>query len=386
MKKKVSILGSTGSIGQSALDVIAQDIESYDVVALAANRNGALLAEQVKKFKPGFAALNSPDNREPLDALKSDYDFKIGLGPEAVIEAATWGEPDIVVAGISGSSGLLPTYAAIKSGITIALANKETLVMGGEFVISEAKRYGSRILPVDSEHSAIFQSLLAGEHSEVNRLILTASGGPFYNSSLAELANAVPEDALKHPVWDMGAKITVGSAAMSNKGLEVIEAVRLFGIDHSRIDVVIHPQSFIHSMVEFIDGSIIAQMGMADMRVPIQYALTWPRRKKTPVEYCSFSKIQDFRLLPKKDDVFRALPLAYNALDKSPAGPIAYNAADEKAIEAFLAGRIKFLQMSDVIEETLSAIDAYEVGSVEDILEIDKIAARLADGAIDNMK
>ncbi len=386
MKKKITILGSTGSIGTSTLEIIDFHRDKYEIVALTANSNIDLLAEQVEKYKPSFIAVSTTENGEKLKQLGISNGAEVGIGREALQDAANYGDPDIVVSAIAGSWGLVPTYAAIREGRTIALANKETLVMGGEFILEEARKSGSEILPVDSEHSAVFQSLLAGDISEVNRIILTASGGPFYHKSFEELKNASPSDALKHPVWDMGRKITIGSASMANKGLEVIEAVHLFGVPKEKIDVVIHPQSFIHSMVEYVDGSIIAQMGTPDMRTPIQYALSWPEREHTPLKYFSFTDGLDLQILPRKDDIFRALPLAYKSLENEPAGPIAFNAADEIAIDAYLEEKISFPDIYVTIEEVLSSIGKRDVSSIDDILNIDDEAAKMAEEIIEKLR
>ncbi|MBN2134850.1 MAG: 1-deoxy-D-xylulose-5-phosphate reductoisomerase [Acidobacteria bacterium] len=377
MKKKVVILGSTGSIGKSTLDVVEHHKDEFQIVALAANRSVAVLAQQVKKYKPEFAAVFNEEKHEELVSLTEGSDVETGAGMKDVIRAATF-DADIVVAAIAGSAGLIPTYEAIKKGRVIALANKETLVMGGQFIIDEARKYGAALLPVDSEHSAVFQSLLAGKKVEIRRIILTASGGPFYNYTLDDLKKVKPADALKHPVWDMGAKITIDSSSMANKGLEVIEAVRLFDIEPDKVEVVIHPQSFIHSMVEYTDSSIIAQMGEPDMRTPIQYALTYPDRITGRVKPFSFENAYNMQFLPPKNNIFPALDLAYHALKKGEYGPICYNAADEIAVEAFMKEIISFTDIPVVIEETLETIDSSTVSNIDDILKIDSSARKMA--------
>lgn len=369
MKKKVSVIGSTGSIGTNSLDVIERHSGKFEVAALAALKNWKLLAEQALKFKPSYVAIADSNYLPELEAALVGTGIKIKAGEDAVIDTASHRDADIIISAISGSDGLKPTFQAIKSGKVVALANKESLAMAGRLIMNAAKEHGTTILPIDSEHSAIFQALQAGKRNEVKRIILTASGGPFFNYEADKLESVTPAEAMKHPIWKMGSKISVDSATMANKGIEVMEAVFLFDIPCSEIDVVIHPQSIIHSMVEYIDGSVIAQMGFPDMRIPIQYALTWPEREIGNNSGYIFNGKTEMLFLQPKNDLFPALPLAYRAIKMGDYGTIAYNAADEAAVDAFIRSEIQFNEISLVIEEVLNHAKPAAINSIEDVLD-----------------
>jgi 1-deoxy-D-xylulose-5-phosphate reductoisomerase len=355
---RVAILGSTGSIGQSALDVVAVHADKVQVVALAAGENSALLAEQVARFSPEAAAVATADAARDLAARVNGATVKIlPPGPDGLVAAATYPAVDIVLCASSGTAGLEAALAAIDQGRTLALANKEVLVMAGGLMVEAAKARGAMILPVDSEHNAIHQCLHGRDMADVTRLILTASGGPFRSADRATLARVTPADALCHPTWRMGRKITIDSATLMNKGLEVIEAHWLFGTPVRAIDVVVHPQSVVHSMVEFRDGSVIAQLGVTDMRLPIQYAFSYPARWSAPVPPLDLTRAGALEFMPPDIDRFPCLALAYRALEHGGGWPVALNAANEVAVEAFLAGQLTFTAIPDVIEATLSATD-----------------------------
>jgi len=371
--KKISILGSTGSIGQNALEVINANPDLYRVEALAAGRNTSLLAEQVRKFRPSIVALQDP---------RSAQEFRRNLEPRAPVEilwgqdgctrAATLDDVDLVVSAIAGGAGLSPTYAAVEKGKDVALANKETLVMAGELVMRKAAEKKGRILPVDSEHSAVLQCLVGHDREDLKSIILTASGGPFRNLSLDEMAAVTPEQALDHPNWDMGPKVTVDSATLMNKGLEVIEAKWIFGLSMSQIRVLVHPQSIIHSMAEYRDGSIIAQMGVPHMITPISYALSFPRHLETVLPPLDF---RDFRSLTfEEPDMkrFRCLGLALRAADVGHSMPAVMNAANEIAVEAFLRGCLKFLDIPELVERVMGAHEARPVDSIQEVMEVDQ--------------
>jgi 1-deoxy-D-xylulose-5-phosphate reductoisomerase len=357
--KRLAILGSTGSIGQSALAVAAAHPDRLQVVALVAGENASLLADQASQFRPTVIGMAS-------DAALADLTSRIGItsgtmllpsGPDGLVAAATHPDVDVVLCATSGSAGLEAALAAIDAGKTLALANKEVMVMAGELVVERARRRGVSILPVDSEHNAIHQCLHGRDRSEVRRMILTASGGPFRRLDRAALKRVTPEDALRHPTWRMGKKVTIDSATLMNKGLEVIEAYWLFGVDVSAIDVVIHPQSVVHSMVELADGSVIAQLGVADMRLPIQYAFSYPERWDAPVRPLDLTSLGALEFEPPDRERFPCLGLAYEALRHGRAWPIVLNAANELAVDAFLGGRLSFCHIPVVIERALAAAD-----------------------------
>lgn len=376
MKKQITILGSTGSIGTQTLDVIRRNPDKFEVYAITANNQDDLLIEQAKEFHPEFVVIANEAKYEKVKDALSAFPMKVYTGAQAIADVASMNSADIVVTAMVGYAGLLPTINAIKAGKTIALANKETLVVAGELIQKLVQEYHSGIIPVDSEHSAIFQCLAGEEQNEIEKLIITASGGPFRTKSIEELATVSKADALKHPNWSMGAKITIDSASMMNKGFEVIEAKWLFGIDPKNIEVVVHPQSIIHSMVQFSDGAIKAQLGMPDMKVPIQYALTYPDRTAS-----TFPRI-DWRMCSRLDfeqpDVsrFRNLQLAFDAMKQAGNKPCVLNAANEIVVRAFLNDRISFLKMSDIIETMLAKTNYIPTPSLDDYIECDKETRR----------
>jgi len=377
--KRIAILGSTGSIGCSSLKVIEAHPEAYQVTALAAGKNMALLAEQVRKFSPLEVAVLGDHEAESLrERLDAGQRTRIVSGREGLVHLATLGEVDTVISAITGAAGLVPTYAAITAGKNIALANKETMVMAGALVIEEAKRKGVTLLPVDSEHSAILQCLQGHPRDDVRRVILTASGGPFKDCSHEEMEKVTPEQALKHPNWNMGPKITVDSATLMNKGLELIEARWLFGLDIHQIRILIHPESVIHSMVEYKDGSIIAQMGIPDMITPISYALSYPRHVDTSLPALDLEQVGTLRFMKPDTRRFRCLELALRAAEMGESMPAVLNGANEVAVELFLQGRIGFLQIPSVIENTMRAHTPVVIDSVEKVMEADAWARQRA--------
>ncbi|MGN0629189.1 MAG: 1-deoxy-D-xylulose-5-phosphate reductoisomerase [Oscillospiraceae bacterium] len=349
--KSIAILGSTGSIGTQALDVCRN--LGYSVAALAAGKNIELLEKQAREFKPKFVAVADENSARLLSTALEDTDISVLSGETGVLVAATT-DCDVVLNAVTGIAGLKPTIAALRAGHDVALANKETLVAGGKRVMDLAAENGVRIIPVDSEHSAIFQCLQAkGDYGRIKKLILTASGGPFFGKSAQELEHVRPKDALAHPTWNMGKKVTIDSATMVNKGLEIIEAAHLFGVSQNNIDVVVHRESIVHSLVEFADNSVLAQLGVPDMRTPIQYALTNPERCESTVQELDLAKICTLHFYKQDDEAFPATNLARYALSLGKTAPAAFNAADEIAVEAFLSGRIKFTDIPKIIEKTV---------------------------------
>ncbi|MBE6732829.1 MAG: 1-deoxy-D-xylulose-5-phosphate reductoisomerase [Ruminococcaceae bacterium] len=377
--KELVILGSTGSIGTQAIEVAER--EGFRITALTAGSNSKLLEAQARKLKPLVVALADENAAADLKVRLRDTDIKVLSGTKGVSEAAA-GSGDIVLNSIVGIAGLLPTLAAIDNGKTIALANKETLVTGGEIVNRRAKEKDVKILPVDSEHSAIFQSLQGAPKGSLKKILLTASGGPFYNKTKKELQNVTVNDALKHPNWSMGAKITIDSATLMNKGLEVIEAVHLFGLDASKIEVLVHRQSILHSAVELTDGAVIAQLGTPDMRLPIQYALTYPARSQNAFERLSLTDIGTLTFEKPDIDTFRCLPLCIEAIAKGGLYPTAVNGANEEAVRLFLEGKIKFLKIAELVETALATAENKNDFTVEDILYTDKMAREAVLNAI----
>ena len=372
--KQVAILGSTGSIGCQALEVIASCNNDYTVYALTAHNNVLRLIEQARKFMPEVVVIA---NKEPYTTLKSallDLPIKVYAGAEAINQVVLTDTIDIVIASMVGFAGLSPTIEAIKAGKTIALANKETLVVAGELITSLIQEHKTPLLPIDSEHSAIFQCLSGEKMSQVDRLILTASGGPFRSYSYEQLKYVTKSEALRHPNWEMGAKITIDSATMMNKGFEVIEAKWLFGIPASKIDVVVHPQSIIHSMVEFCDGAIKAQLGTPDMRLPIQYALSYPDRVAKSYSRLDFDLIKSLTFEKPDTTRFRNLSLAYRALEQGGSVPCVLNAANEVCVAAFLEDRVGFIEMSSIIESVMDTIPEISNPSLDDYIEIDREA------------
>ena len=377
--KRLSVLGSTGSIGTQTLDVCRN--LGFEVVALAAGSNVELLEKQAREFKPKLVAVFDETAAKGLSIKLSDTDITVLGGIEGVLEAARI-DCDTVLNAVTGIAGLRPTIAAIEAGNDVALANKETLVAGGKRVMDLAKERGVKILPVDSEHSAIFQCLQAkGDYARIQKLILTASGGPFFGKSLSELENMKPEDALAHPTWNMGRKVTIDSATMANKGLEIIEAAHLFGVPQNNIDVVIHRESIVHSLVEFTDNSVLAQLGVPDMRTPIQYALTVPERCESIVEHLDLAKIGTLHFYEQDNIAFPATEIARRALSIGKTATAAFNAADEIAVAAFLEGKIGFTDIPKILEKTVEK--EFSCGDTfEEVFETDKEARKFASSLI----
>ncbi len=372
--KRISILGSTGSIGKSALDVIALHPDRFEVVGLAEGHDVELLARQIEKFLPKLVSVRDEASAKKLGTLLKEKTPEIVWGIDGACKVASMSEADTVVSAIVGAAGLSPTIEAIKTKKTIALANKETMVIAGELVTRLAKEHRVAILPVDSEHSAIYQSLIGHRPEDVLRIILTASGGPFLKLSKKELERVTIEDALHHPRWSMGAKITIDSATMMNKGLEVIEARWLFDMTAERIDIVIHPQSIVHSMVEYKDGCVVAELGQPDMRAPIAYAISYPERVETNVERLDLKKIGQLTFEAPDREKFPCLDLAYDALKAGGSSPVVLNAANEVAVAAFLGGKVPFISISRIVEKALQAHKPKRCDTLEEILEIDREA------------
>jgi len=372
--KSLTILGATGSIGVSTLDIVAAHPERFSVAALTGGQNLERLADQVRRFRPALVGVLSEDHRSRLQHLLGPSPVEIVSGIEGLIACATLPEVDMVVSAIVGAAGLVPTMAAIEAGKGIALANKETLVTAGPLVMAAVARKGVKLFPVDSEHSAIFQSLEGHRHEDVRRLILTASGGPFRTRKLAELSGVTPADALAHPNWQMGRKISIDSATMMNKGLEVIEARWLFDLPGDRIAVHIHPQSIVHSMVEYRDGSVIAQLGIPDMKTPIAYALSYPDRLPLDLPPLDLCALQSLTFDAPEPGRFPCLELAYAALAAGGSAPAVLNAANEIAVEAFLAGKIGFLDIPALIQQVLDRHPVAALHHIDDVLHADRWA------------
>lgn len=376
--RTVTILGSTGSVGCNTVELVEREPERFSVEALVANRNVAKLAEQAKRLRPRLVVVAQESAYAHLkDALAGSH-IEIAAGAEAVIEAAARPAADWVMAAIVGAAGLKPTLAAIKRGATIGLANKETLVCAGSLVMAEVKRRNATLIPVDSEHSAIFQVLDTTQRDSIDKIILTASGGPFRTSTAQEMASVTPEQAVAHPNWDMGAKISVDSASMMNKGLELIEAYHLFGLPEDRIDILVHPQSVVHSMVSYIDGSVLAQLGTPDMRTPISLALGWPKRMATPSNRLDLGQVGALTFEAPDPVRFPALRLAREVLRKGGAAPTILNAANEVAVQAFLDRKIGFLDIVRLVEQAVISLGDAPFNSLEDVLACDTEARRVA--------
>lgn len=371
--KRISILGSTGSIGTQTLDIVRANSD-LEVVAISAGSNVELLEKQAREFMPKLICVYNEEKAKELKTKIADLDIKVVSGMDGLIEAAVIDSADIVLTAVVGMIGIRPTIAAIEAHKDIALANKETLVTAGHIIMKLARECGVRILPVDSEHSAIFQSLQGNKSSQVSRLILTASGGPFRNATLEELQNVTVEDALKHPNWSMGKKITIDSSTMVNKGLEVMEARWLFDVDYDDIDVVIQPQSLIHSMVEYVDGGIIAQLGTPDMKLPIQYALYYPDRKYLGGERVNFAEIGSITFFKPDRKKFKGFALAYRAGNDGGTMPTVYNAANELAVSRFLNREIQYLQIAELIEGAMNHHKVTDNPTLEQILDAEKEA------------
>jgi 1-deoxy-D-xylulose-5-phosphate reductoisomerase len=376
--KAISILGSTGSVGTQTLDILAADPARFRVRALVGGRNAALLAAQALAFRPDIVVIDDEAAYPALREALQGSGIESAAGRRAVIDAASIAV-DWTMAAITGTAGLEPTLAAIRQGRAVALANKEALVSAGDLMLDAVARAGATLLPVDSEHNAIFQALADGNRARVEKIILTASGGPFRLASLDEMRAATPEIALKHPVWSMGAKISIDSATMFNKGLEVIEAARLFGLRSAEIEVLIHPQSIIHGMVCYADGSVIAQLGSPDMRIPIAHTLAWPERIETAAKRLDLAAAARLEFAPPDDVRFPALPLARAALEAGAGAPAILNAANEVAVAAFLARRIGFLDIAGIVAATLDRLGAPPVDDLPAVFELDRVARQEAE-------
>lgn len=370
MKEKITIIGSTGSIGTQTLEICRN--YNIKVLGLSSNSNIALLEEQIREFKPKIACVIKEDRAKELALKVKDTDVKIVSGEKGLCEVAAVDGAQAVVTAVVGIAGLIPTIEAIKSGKDIALANKETLVTGGHIVTRLAKEYGVNILPVDSEHSAVFQSIQGFDKKDIKRIILTASGGPFFGKTRDDLKDITPKEALKHPNWNMGAKVTVDSSTLANKGLEVIEAKWLFGVDIDKIKVLVHRQSVVHSMVEYNDNGIMAQLGVPDMKLPIQYALSYPERLPMTENELDFTKYCSLTFSEPDINTFKALPLAYRAGKAGGNMPCIFNSADEAAVDMFLRGKISYLGISDMINEAMDCFKFIENPTVDEIIETDK--------------
>ena len=377
-RRKISILGATGSVGTSTLDLIERHPDRFEIIALTAAKNVAALTDAAIRTGARLAVIDDPRLLPDLEAGLQGSGCRAATGSEALAEAAA-GEAEWVMAAIVGCAGLKPVMAAIEAGRTVALANKEALVTAGELMIGAAQESGATILPVDSEHNAIFQCLADNRSCDVSRLVLTASGGPFRTWSADQMGAATPAQAVAHPNWSMGAKISVDSATMMNKGLELIEASHLFGVPSNRLDVLIHPQSVIHSMVEYVDGSVLAQLGSPDMRIPIAHALAWPERMETPAERLDLGRIGNLSFEVPDLDRFPALRVAREAMEEGGAAPIVLNAANEMAVEAFLGRKIGFLDIVRTVEHTLARTDASAPRSIAEVIDIDRGARAMAD-------
>ncbi len=384
-KRRIAILGSTGSIGTQALDVIARHPDLFEVELLTARNNSTLLIEQARQFNPSAVVICNPDLYDEVASALDPLYIKVFTGIDSICDLVQGEHVDMVLTAMVGFSGLKPTLSAIKAGKAIALANKETLVAAGSLVIPLARKYGAPILPVDSEHSAIFQCL-QGEHATLERILLTGSGGPFLHSSREEIAAATREQALNHPRWKMGAKVTIDSASLMNKGLEVIEARWLFNVEPKDIVVVIHPQSIIHSMVQFSDGCVMAQLSQPDMRLPIQYALSYPRRIDLDTRRIDFSELAQLSFEQPDLERFPCLGLAYGALEKGGNATCIMNGANEEAVAAFLEQRIGFPQIPQVIAEVMARCPFIAQPSLEDIYSTDFEAKRLAAEIIESIR
>lgn len=382
MSKSVTILGATGSIGSSTLDLIERNPDDFTIKAVTAARNVAALADIARRTKAELAVVADEGLLGELEERLAGSGCEAAAGEVALADAAA-ANADLVIAAIVGCAGLKPTMAAVEAGRTVALANKEALVTAGALMTDAATRNGATILPIDSEHNAIFQCINGAHSKDVSRIILTASGGPFRASSMATISNATPAQAVAHPNWSMGAKISVDSATMMNKGLELIEAHYLFGLPSERIDIVVHPQSVIHSLVEFVDGSVLAQLGAPDMRIPIAYALAWPGRMATPAERLDLAGLARLDFEAPDAERFPALRLARGALEAGGASPTVLNAANEVAVERFLAGTIGFTDIARIVEETLDRDTSPAPRSIDDVIAIDQATRRRASGLIE---
>ena len=389
MVKKISILGSTGSIGTNTLDIIQKNPDRFQIVGLAAGKNIQLLKEQIQIFKPQIVSVCEKQHAKEIQSWiknqKNLLPIQVNFGMAGACEVACATENDMVIGAMVGAIGLKPTLEAVKKGIDIGLANKETMVIAGALINEEAKKSGAKILPVDSEHNALFQVIDGRNPSEIKRLILTASGGPFFKKSRSELKNVTPKEALKHPNWDMGAKITIDSATMMNKGLEVIEAHFLFNMPANKIDILVHPQSIVHSLVEYQDGSVLAQLGIPDMRIPIGYALSYPQRILNDLPSLDLIQAKKLEFYEPDRDKFPAINLAYQALQLGKTMPTVLNAANEVAIPYFLNGKIPFVQIPQIVETVMEVHEKeglQDQNSLENLLKIDHWARKTCEKLI----
>ncbi len=379
--RRVTILGSTGSVGSNTVDLMARQPEAFAIEALTANRNTVLLAKQAKALNARMAVVAEPAGYRELKAALAGTGIEVAAGPEAVVEAAAR-PADWVMASIVGAAGLKPTLTAVRRGAIVALANKECLVCAGDLMVAEVRASGATLLPVDSEHSAIFQVFDFERADKVEKVILTASGGPYRTWSLSAMAAVTPEQAVAHPNWDMGAKISVDSATMMNKGLETIEAFHLFPLSKDQVEVLVHPQSVVHSLVAYVDGSVLAQLGSPDMRTPIAYALGWPERLAAPVPRLDLAAIGNLTFEAPDIARFPALRLARQALDAGAAAPTVLNAANEVAVARFLARAIGFLDIAAIVEDALAAVPNQPFTNLNDVVEIDALARRIAESLV----
>ena len=382
MKRRIAILGSTGSIGTQALEVISEHADMFEVYALTANNQVDLLICQAKQFMPEMVVIANEEKYPILKEALKDLPIKVWAGSDAIAQVVQSEPIDMVLTAMVGYSGLLPTISAIKAGKAIALANKETLVVAGELITSLAEEYKVPVIPVDSEHSAIFQCLTGEWENKIEKIVLTASGGPFRTKTMEELSNVTKDQALKHPNWHMGAKVTIDSASMMNKGFEMIEAKWLFGVTPEQIQVVVHPQSIIHSMVQFEDGAVMAQLGIPDMKLPISYALSYPKRMKSIAQRLDFMQYSSLTFEEPDTKRFRNLLFAFEAIRKGGNMPCILNAANEIAVASFLQEKTGFLQMSDIIEQTMLKASFIAKPSHEDYVATDAEAREIATGLI----
>ena len=377
-KRQIALLGSTGSIGTQALDVVRDNTDRFEIYALVARQNVDLLAQQAREFRPEVVVIADEQYYAPLKEALADLPMKVWAGADAIADVVQMAPVDVVLTAMVGYAGLRPTLAALEAGKAVALANKETLVVAGELVTATARRTGAPILPVDSEHSAIFQCLVGQDASAVEKVILTASGGPFRTTTREALADVTPAEALRHPNWSMGAKVTIDSASMMNKGFEMIEARWLFGLLPEQIEVVVHPQSIVHSMVQFADGAVMAQLGTPDMHLPIAYALAYPHRLRSAAPRLDFAQLSTLIFEAPDRERFRNLDYAYEAARRGGNMPCILNAADEVAVAAFLSGKIGFLAMSDLIAETMARTTFIATPTYDDYVLTDAEARRIA--------
>ncbi|MEQ8166703.1 MAG: 1-deoxy-D-xylulose-5-phosphate reductoisomerase [Marinovum algicola] len=376
-RRRISILGSTGSVGCSTIDLIRRGNGAYEIEALTAHSNVAKLVEQATEFRPALAVIGDETLYEPLKAGLAGTGIEVAAGPVAIVEAASR-PADWIMAAIVGAAGLEPTLAAVRQGAIVGLANKESLVCAGDLVTAEIAKSGATLLPVDSEHSAIFQVFDFDRLDGIEKIILTASGGPFRTMDLKDMEAVTPEQAVAHPNWSMGAKISVDSATMMNKGLEVIEAHHLFPVDMDRIEIIVHPQSIVHSMVSYVDGSVLAHLGSPDMRTPIAYALSWPARMAAPVKPLDLAEIGELTFQKPEPARFPALRLAREALAMGGSAPTVLNAANEVAVAGFLAGASGFLDICRIVERTMEIMGGAPLRSLDDVRAVDQEARRLA--------